>query len=293
MINEQNYYAVNNRGLSQSKIKMYEIDPNYMYRACISGELKREDKESFKVGREVDSILTEIDKAQNTVIAPYDDFRSKEAREWKAEQEAMGKVVIKEDGYEKIMAISIAVQRTSVWREIEKEFTTQEILQVPDDSLGEHFDCLYGKPDAYRINEDGVCDLADLKTSLIVDQKKFFYKASDFGYFKQLYFYSKLLKIKYPQIKSFRFWFMVAENKEPYRVVLFRVPNSLVYEQKDNVEAAIASIASRTDWSRPDINWDSATVLSDPRGEDFDDYEFGDGQFDVNDMGPWVESSKD
>jgi hypothetical protein len=278
MITEQNYYSLNNKGLSQSKIKMYEKDPNYMYRACISGELAKKDNKNFMVGREVESILTEMDKFQNTIIAPYDDFRSKEAREWKADQEAQGKTVIKEDEYEKIMAIAIAVQSTEIWKDIEKNFTTQEIIQIPDDTLGEHFDTRYGKPDAYRIDKDGVCDLLDLKTSVTVDARKFFYKADDLGYFLQLKFYSDLLQEKYPQIKSFRYWFVVAEKSEPYRVVLFSVPVSLVEEQGATLRYLILEISNRTDYSRPNLTWNDAIKLTNPNlsFEDIVDEEEGD-----------------
>ncbi len=271
MITNDNYYSVNNKGLSQSKIKAYELDPNYMYRLHISGELAKDDKEYFKIGREVDSILTEMDKFQNTIISKYDDFRTKEAREWKAEQEALGKTVVKESEYENIMAIAIAVQSTEVWKEIEKNFKMQEIIQVPDDSLGEHFDCLYGKLDAYRINKDGICDLADLKTNLTVDEREFFYKALRLGYFKQLKFYSQLLQEKYPEITGFRYWFVVAEKSEPYRVRLFSVDAKLVDECETDLQYTIKEISERKDWSRPNLSWKDAIKLTDPNATNWEE----------------------
>ena len=271
MITESNYYSFNNKGLSQSKIKAYEIDPNYMYRLHITGELVKEDKQHFKIGREADSILTEMDKFQNTVIAPYDDFRSKEARGWKAEQEALGKTVVKEAEYEQIMAIAIAVQSTELWRDIEKNFVMQEILQIPDDSLGEHFDCRYGKPDAYRINKDGICDLLDLKTSLTVDEREFFYKAFKLGYFKQLKFYSDLLQEKYPEITGFRYWFEVAEKSEPYRVRLFSVDTKLVDECEIDLQYTIKEISERKDWNRPNLGWADAIKLTDPNSTNWEE----------------------
>ena len=264
MITNDNYYSVNNKGLSQSKIKAFELDPNYMYRSCISGELKRKGSSAMTTGREVDSILTEVDKFQNTIIAPYSDFRSKEAREWKADQEALGKTVLKEDEYEDVMAIAIAIQSTSIWKDIEKNYIMQDILIVEDNELGPHFDCLYGKPDAYKI-ENGVCHLLDLKTSNDIDRRKFFYKAKELGYFKQLYFYSELLKHKYPEIKEFKYSFVVAETKEPYRVKLYSIKNQLIEEQEDEMQYLITQIANTTDFSKPDITWDDAEDIA---GED-------------------------
>jgi hypothetical protein len=271
MITEENYYAVNNKGLSQSKIKMYAKDPNYMYRGCITGELKKKDAKHFMIGSEVDGILTEMDKRDNVIISPYDDYRTKEAREWKEDMIAAGKIPCKQDEYEDIMAIAIAVQETEVWQDIEKNFTTQEIIQIPDNTLGEHFDCRYGKPDAYKINEDGICELLDLKTSVTVDKDKFFYKAKDLGYFTQLKYYSQLLQEKYPQIKGFRYWFMVAEKSEPFRVVLFSIPVELVEREESDLRYLIAEISERTDWSRPSVRWYDAIKLTDPRSSDWDD----------------------
>ncbi|MBN1113488.1 MAG: PD-(D/E)XK nuclease-like domain-containing protein [Bacteroidales bacterium] len=262
MINEQNYYELNNKGLSQSKIKLYDLCPNYFYRSVISGEVAKKDTKSFMVGREVDSILTEMDKFQNTIIAPYDDFRSKEAREWKADQEAQGKNVIKEDEYQNIMAVAIAVQDTDIWKDIEKNFIMQEIIQIPDNTLGEHFDCRYGKIDAYRIDKDGICDLVDLKTALSANKKKFFYKAQDLGYFKQLKWYSQLLQEKYPQIKGFRYWFVVAEKSEPYKVSLFKVPEHLIDECESDLQATVSLIANDKEFKKANITWLDAIELS-------------------------------
>ena len=261
-INNNNYYELNNKGLSQSKIKAYDVCPNYMYRLYISGGLQRGSNKNFMVGSEVDSILTEMDKFQNTIIAPYKDFRTKEAREWKLDQEALGKTVVKEDEYENIMAIAISVQDTSIWKDIEKNFITQDILIKPDDTLGEHFNCLYGKPDAYRIDKNGVCTLLDLKTSMTIDRKKFFYRANDLGYFKQLWMYSELLMYKYPEIKTFEYRFVVAEKSEPYHVKLFTVPSIYVTQSEAGMLETIDKIADDKEFKKPDVTWDDAELLT-------------------------------
>lgn len=263
IINEENYYSVNNKGLSQSKIKLYELCPNYMYRACISGEYKRPDNKNFMVGSEVDGILTEIDKKDNVVISPYDDYRKKEAREWRDEQVAIGKIPCKEDEYENIMAIAIAVDKTSIWAHIKKHCKFQEIIEMPK-KVGKYFECLYGKLDAYSINSDGICDLYDLKTSVTVDKKKFFLKAKDLGYFIQLKFYSMLLKHKYPEIVGFRYWFVVAEKSEPYRVVVFKVNERLVDRQEKVIEELIKKIANDKEFKKVDASFENAIDLDDP-----------------------------
>lgn len=263
IINEENYYAVNNKGLSQSKIKSYLKDPNYMYRQCISGELKKKDSKAFLIGGEVDSILTEINTKDNVVISPYDDYRSKEAREWRDDQIANGKVPCKEDEYENIMAIGIAVEDTSIWQHIKKTCMFQKILEMPK-KIGKYFECLYGKPDAFSIDSDGICDLYDLKTSVTVDKRRFFLKALDLGYFIQLKLYSILLKFVYPEITGFRYWLVVAEKSEPYRVVLFRVNERLVDRQEKVIEESIKKIANDKEFKKVDASFENAIELDDP-----------------------------
>jgi hypothetical protein len=260
VITEDNYFAINNRGLSQSKIKAYELCPNYMYRLYISGDLVRKDNKNFMIGTEVDSLLTELDKARNVYV--FDgDFRTKANREMRDELEAAGKIVVKADEYEKIMAIAIAVQETSIWRQIEKTFVFQDILTKPM-ALGDNFDCLYGKPDAYHIAPNGVCTLLDLKTSVTIDKRAFFYRAQDLGYFKQLWMYSHLLKHKYPEIKAFKYYFVVAEKSEPYRVVLFSIPVHMVEALEDDMQDVITRIAADKDFKKADITWDCAIPLT-------------------------------
>ena len=269
MITEETYFALNNKGLSQSKIKTYAKCPNYFYRSHITGEVERKSSKAFLIGTEVDSLLTEVNKAKDVFV--FDgDFRSKANREMKAELEAKGTTVIKQSEYESIMAISIAVQATTIWKEIEKDFIMQEILIEPMSNLGEHFDCLYGKTDAFRIerfiDSDGKkhvhCTLLDLKTSLTVDKRAFFYKAHDLGYFKQLWMYNRLLKHAYPEITSFDYKFVVAEKSEPYKVKLFTITNEMVEAEEKGMLKLIASIAANKDFKKEDVTWEDAEELS-------------------------------
>jgi hypothetical protein len=232
-----------------------------MYRLYISGDLELGSNKNFMVGSAVDGILTEMDKFENIIIAPYDDFLIKKAREWKAEQEDLGKTVVKESEYENIMAIAVAVQETSIWKDIEKNYTMQDIIIKPDKDLGKHFDCLYGKVDAYKIEGD-TCILLDLKTAADIEKRKFFYKAKDFGYFKQLWMYTELLKYKYPKIKRFEYYFVVAEKSEPYHVALFKIPNNFISRCEEDMIETIDKISKDTKLEKKDVTWDDAILLT-------------------------------
>lgn len=261
MITEQNYFDVDNKGLSQSKIKDYLQCPNYFYRKNISGEYKRPVNKAFQIGDAIDGILTRSTTLDNYAVCK-EKRTTKAGKAEAAELEFSGKTVISRTDYNLIIDIADAVDKTEAYQEIKNTYTFQEIIEVPME-LGEHFDCLYGKLDAYRINEDGVCDLLDLKSTVTIDDRKYFYKFFSFGYDKQLWFYSYLLKSKYPQIKSFRFWNLAVEKSEPFRVKLFRIPNGHIINCEQEMLEAINKIASDTEFKKESVSFSNPTDLGD------------------------------
>lgn len=260
MITNDNYFSLDNKGLSQSKIKAYLQCPNYFYRSCISGTLKREFKKAFAIGDAVDGILTRATEKDNYAVCE-NDGRTKAGKEERANLEFNGKTVISRADFDAIIDIADAVERTDAYKEIASTFTFQEIIEVPME-LGEHFSALYGKLDAYRINEDGVCDLLDVKTSVTVDERKYFYKFFSLGYHIQLFFYSMLLKSKYAEkIKSFRFYHLAVEKTEPYNVKLFSIPLGNVMECETLVMETINKIAQDTTFEKANPSFINPTLL--------------------------------
>lgn len=282
MITPQNYYSLNNKGLSQSKIKDYIIDPNYCYRKNISGEYVKETKQAWNVGDAIDNILTDAETMSEYVVLsiPMGEkdtyWMTKAGKQYKADIIASGKKVITAADYDLIINVSDAVDKTEVYQKIKKEYTFQEIVQIPME-LGQHFDCLYGKIDAYKINDDGVCDLLDLKStaSLPVDlrtgkvsSKRYLYSALDYGYFIQLWFYAYLLRQKYSQIKSFRYWHLAVEKKEPYRVELFKISDYEINKWGDVVLNAIDNIKNDKTFNKFQPSFDDPSQLGEELSED-------------------------
>lgn len=261
MITEQNYFSLDNKGLSQSKIKQYMQCPNFFYRSNITGEYKRPVNKAFQIGDAIDGILTRSTTLDNYAVCE-EKRTTKAGKAEAAELEFSGKTVISRTDYNLIIDIADAVDKTEAYQEIKNTYTFQEIIEVPME-LGEHFDCLYGKLDAYRINEDGVCDLLDLKSTVTVDDRKYFYKFFSFGYDKQLWFYSYLLKSKYPQIKSFRFWHLAVEKSEPFRVKLFRIPNGHIINCEQEMLEAINKIANDTEFKKESVSFSNPVDLGD------------------------------
>jgi hypothetical protein len=290
MINETNYYDLNNKGLSQSKIKDYIICPNMCYRKNISGELEKVEKKAWDIGKAIDSILTGEDSISDYMVleAPKDIpeekrktyFMTNAGKAYKQELVDSGKKLITEADYDLIIEVANAVEITDAWKQIKKEFTFQEIISVEQD-LGKNFDCLVGKPDAYRINKDGVCDLLDVKTTVAlpvnlltgrVNKRKYLYSALDLGYFIQMWFYSYLLRLKYPEITSFRYFHLAVEKKEPFRVELFQIPNYSVIKYEPFLLDTIEKIAKDDKYQKRDVSFEDAELLVFDDQEENDDF---------------------
>ena len=76
---------------------------------------QRPDTEAFRVGRAVHTLVLEREAAfaAGYAVSPYDDFRKKEAREWRDEQERKGKTVLsqKQENHVRAMRTGIYSNR--------------------------------------------------------------------------------------------------------------------------------------------------------------------------------------
>lgn len=146
-------------------------------------------------------------------VSPYNDFRTKEARNWKAEQEDAGKYVIDAKQYE---AISKIVDN------VEAHPLSQQYLSKG----GKHEVELYatvngvkmrGKADWLEVEESPSLVVTDLKTTAQFDEWK--YKAMRRHYDLQAAIYLLLAaKAQHVPAGFCNFYFCVVETVEPYRV---------------------------------------------------------------------------
>lgn len=273
IITEQNYFDLDNKGLSQSKIKDYLKCPNYFYRKNISGEYVRPVKKAFQIGDAIDNILTQAETPDGYAVCE-NKRTTKAGKAEAADLEFAGKKVISRTDFNTIIEAADAVDKTEAYQEIKNTFTFQEIIEI-EKELGEHFKVLYGKLDAYRINSDGVCDLLDLKSAMTIEERQYFYKFFSFGYDKQIWFYAYLLKLKYPKIKSFRYWHLAVEKSEPFRVKLFTIPNRFIDKCEKEMLATIDKIAHDKEFNKETVSFKSPIELGDIyEVEDNDNDEF-------------------
>lgn len=140
------------------------------------------------------------------VVAPFDNFRSKEAREWKALQELDGKEVVSQSAHatmlEKLEADTEKLEARKreahdrageIVTAINSHSVASELLGAPGFSEVSFIDewdgaAIKGRID--RLPDDG--PVIDLKTARLIDPRKMAYAIDDFGYALQLAHYAKL-----------------------------------------------------------------------------------------------------
>lgn len=146
-------------------------------------------------------------------LSPYADFRTKEAKSWKAKQEEAGKYIINQRQYEAIGKIVDNVEVHPLSKEFLAKENAKHEVELYATANGVK---LRGKAD-YLLVKDNSLVFTDLKTTAKFDDWK--YKAMRRHYDLQAAIYSVLGAFAYGISTSLvNFYFCVVETVEPYRV---------------------------------------------------------------------------
>ena len=151
--------------------------------------------------------------AEAFIVTPYSDFRTKEAREWKAEQLDAGKTIITKEQYDAIAQIVDNIENHPMSKKLLKGKNVKheiEMFATAEDVR------LRGKADALLINGDSMI-VTDIKTTAQFDEWK--YRAMRRHYDLQAATYS-LISAASQKINPalVNFYFCVVETVAPYRV---------------------------------------------------------------------------
>lgn len=147
------------------------------------------------------------------VVTPYSDFRTKEAREWKAEQLALGKTIVTKSQYDAIAQIVDNIENHPMSKKLLKGDNVKHEIEMYATADGVK---LRGKADALLINGDSII-LTDVKTTAQFDDWK--YKSMRKHYDLQAALYS-LIGAASQKVSpsSANFYFCVVETVAPFRV---------------------------------------------------------------------------
>lgn len=255
----QNYFTPENKYLTNSRISDYLRSPNYFYRKHILHEIEQKTTKAMTTGTAVDFLL-----AQNDAKPVFKIVERKNIKNPPTDC-----IEVNNSEYEEIMSIANAVSETDAFKYLDSKFEKQTLLKI-DEPVGELFQGCAGLPD-YIYHDDKEIIIADLKTSLTTDTRKYYYHAREYNYFNQAAFYGMLATATYGDLPITYYHLVVDKIKDIYNVVLFELDQHEIDMAKMDLRYTIAEISERTDWSRPNLTWKDAIKLRDPRTEYFDE----------------------
>jgi hypothetical protein len=265
-ITPQNYFDINNRVLTRSKIKDFTICPNYFYRKHILGEIETEKKKAFLIGSIVDELLTMIDN-QKLYAVVEGDGRTKDVKDQKKNLEFYGITVLSADDYDHIIGIASAVENTDAYQTIIKDGYVKQMILQAEMPIGEHFEGLAIMIDFIKFDGD-TCTIVDLKTANNIDDQKFHYSAVDYWYYRQMALATILVRLTKPEIEIFKYYDLVVDKtKNIYHTRLFQLANSRVEQEVSTLEGIIESIKEETEFKKYNPSFTTPTLI----GEMFDD----------------------
>ena len=147
------------------------------------------------------------------VVTPYTDFRTKEARDWKAGQIEAGKTIVTKEQYDAIAQIVDNIENHPISKKLLKDKNVKHEIEM----YGTLEDVkVRGKADAMLIENDAMV-ITDIKTTAQFDEWK--YKSMRRHYDLQAATYSLIGAASQGISKALtNFYFCVVETVKPYRV---------------------------------------------------------------------------
>ena len=117
-ITQEQYFALNNKILTRSKIMDYLKCPNYFYRKHITGEIaKKNNNPAFAIGGGVDDLLAQIETSRNIIVFEGDRRKPAINAEYRELIES-GKNVVTSAQYDQIIGLASAVEETTAYKQI-------------------------------------------------------------------------------------------------------------------------------------------------------------------------------
>ncbi len=255
------YYTARNNYLTSSKIKDYLKDPYYFYQKHITHDIVETlDTPSVRIGSAVDCYLTRGASVFNkSYMRKVMKKENPDMYAWQSEQGTM--TLLTTDEWERALAIIDNVKRTTLYKDIKKNFKKQVILQH-EEELG-CFAGTAGMVDFLKIDGDKAI-IIDLKTTSDASLPKFKYASLDLGYYLQQSFYQRLVRKNFPEVKTVESYILAVENNGPvYKIAFYKLDQSEIQFEQAKLSALIELIKhlKPSDYRPQDLTWDSAEEL--------------------------------
>lgn len=179
--------------------------------------------DAMAFGSAVDcKLLTPDLFSEEFVLSPFESFRTKEAKEWKAEQLEARRTILTEG---RLDEVSKAIEALSAHPIAGKMFApgTGTSQAIETGSIRDvQFKCML---DWVGLDDDY---LTDLKTIQKVDRRTIEKHSANFGYHVQAAIYRKIWSQAHPEDQREKFRFVWVESSYPYNVAVTEMPESSI-----------------------------------------------------------------
>ena len=184
-------------------------------------------------GSLVDCLITAPDDfAAQFAVSPFDSFRTKDAKEWKAEKNESGVAIVTED---LITKAKQATQHLTETHEVAAEIINNSAKQVV--MLNKIQTPFSDKPINLKALADFVPNnkpyLADLKTTNDFTPNGFAKTIAKYGYHVQASHYLDMWNAANPDDQRDRFLIIWQDSKAPYEVAISEIPQSDIFDGRD------------------------------------------------------------
>lgn len=182
--------------ISSSGLRKIELESpaHYWDESYLNPEAERKDTTALRLGKAAHALALGMEHFDREfIISPFDDFRTKAAREWRDEQT---RVVLKEAEFDQLQRMAEVlrrdpfieagilqgeVEKSIIWRD---PIATRIAFGSPEDPEGENSPGIWVKtrPDSLPLD----CTITDYKTIASADDRSCHYALRDHGYHMQL-----------------------------------------------------------------------------------------------------------
>lgn len=192
-----------------SKSVLWELDSSSLYKWRFH-QPERKITPAMQWGSLIDCLTTTPELAETDLaLSPFDSFRTKEAKEWKAEQEAAHKIIVDADMLNDAKAaVKMLTETCKASADIFAKSKSQVIV------AGRVLEAkVKGLVDLAPQGEDF---LADLKTVSAFSLEGFAKQTANFGYHMQAGIYLNLWNAMFPNDQRTRWKFIWQDSAAPY-----------------------------------------------------------------------------
>jgi hypothetical protein len=192
-----------------SKSVLWELDSSSLYKWRFH-QPERKITPAMQWGSLIDCLTTTPELAETDLaLSPFDSFRTKEAKEWKAEQEAAHKIIVDTDMLNDAKAaVKMLTETCKASADIFAKSKSQVIV------AGRVLEAkVKGLVDLAPEGEDF---LADLKTVSAFSLEGFAKQTANFGYHMQAGIYLNLWNAMFPNDQRTRWKFIWQDSAAPY-----------------------------------------------------------------------------